>query len=95
VTERSRLRRPSTSAEKMRRHRERRRRGISCVSAQLRLSEVDALIACRLLEPAERRSQGLSGSAPSIPRSLPDCRRPTVTRNERVTLSRASYLAAM
>jgi hypothetical protein len=48
---------PSSAAERMRRYRERRRRGLSCIKVQLRQSEVDALIACRLLEPAEREDR--------------------------------------
>ena len=47
----------SPAAERMRRYRERRRRGLSCIKVQLRRSEVDALIACGLLEPAERQDR--------------------------------------
>jgi hypothetical protein len=39
------------------RYRERRRRGLSCIKVQLRRSEVDALIARGLLEPAERQDR--------------------------------------
>ena len=45
------------AAERMRRYRERRRRGLSCIKVQLRRSEVDALIGCRLLQPAEREDR--------------------------------------
>ena len=45
------------AAERMRRYRERRRRGLSCIKVELRRSEVDALIACKLLEPTEREDR--------------------------------------
>jgi hypothetical protein len=45
----------SDAARRMRRYRERRRRGLSCIKVQLRRTEVDALIARGLLEPAERQ----------------------------------------
>jgi hypothetical protein len=48
---------PTQGAERMRRYRERRRRGLSCIKVQLRRSEVDALIACKLLEPTERENR--------------------------------------
>jgi hypothetical protein len=41
----------------MRRYRERRRRGLLCFAVQLRRTEVDALIACKLLEPTEREDR--------------------------------------
>jgi hypothetical protein len=44
----------SPGAQRMRCYRERRRRGLSCIRVQLRRSEVDALIACKLLEPTAR-----------------------------------------
>ena len=47
----------SPAAERMRRYRERRRRGLACIRVQLRRSEVDALIACKLLEPTEREDR--------------------------------------
>jgi len=53
----------SPAAERMRRYRERRRRGLSCIKVQLRRSEVDALIACGLLEPADRQDRGLLAAA--------------------------------
>ena len=73
------------AAERMRRYRERRRRGLSCIKVQLRRSEVDALIGCRLLQPVEREDrQGLSGGVPSVSRCKPNCRTPTVTHNARM-----------
>jgi hypothetical protein len=45
------------AAERMRRYRERRRRGLSCIKVQLRRSEVDAPIACGLLHPDERQDR--------------------------------------
>jgi hypothetical protein len=74
----------SAAAKRMRRHRERRRRGLSCIKVQLRRSKVDGFIACKLLEPTEREDRGLA--APLHWYSIAtDCRTPTVTRNgERV-----------
>src|SRR5262249_54230802 len=43
----------SRAAERMRRHRQRRRRGLRCVTIEVRRSEVDTLIARRLLAPEE------------------------------------------
>jgi hypothetical protein len=43
----------SPAAERMRRHRERRRRGLRSVTIEVRHSEVDTLIARRLLAPEE------------------------------------------
>ena len=57
MTEVAHLPRLSPAAERMRRHRERRRRGLSCIKVELRRSEVDALIACKLLEPTEREDR--------------------------------------
>ena len=53
----------SSAAERMRLYRERRRRGLSCIKVQLRRSEVDALIACGLLEPADRQDRGVLAAA--------------------------------
>ena len=50
-------------AERMRRYRERRRRGLSCIRVELRRSEVDALIAHGLLAPAERQDRGALAAA--------------------------------
>jgi hypothetical protein len=57
MTEFENLPRVSSGAERMRRYRERRRRGLSCIKVQLRRSEVDGLIACKLLEPTEREDR--------------------------------------
>jgi hypothetical protein len=48
---------PTPAGERMRRYRERRRRGLSCIRVQLRQNEVDALIACGLLHPDERQDR--------------------------------------
>src|SRR5262249_23496096 len=53
----------SSAAERMRLYRERRRRGLSCVKVQLRRTEVDALIARGLLEPAERKDRSAVAAA--------------------------------
>ena len=53
----------SPGAQRMRLYRERRRRGLSCIKVQLRQSEVDALIACGLLEPADRQDRGVLAAA--------------------------------
>ena len=45
----------SPAAERMRRHRERRRDGLRCLSIELRETEIDALISKGLL-PAEMRN---------------------------------------
>jgi hypothetical protein len=50
-------RRASPAAERMRRYRERRRHGLLCIKVQLRRNEVDAFIACGLLDPAERQDR--------------------------------------
>ena len=54
---------PLSSAERMRRYRERRRRGLSCINVQLRQSEVDALIGRGLLQPAERQDRNALAAA--------------------------------
>ena len=51
------------AAERMRRYRERRRRGLSCIKVELRRSEVDALISCKLLEPTKREDRRALASA--------------------------------
>jgi hypothetical protein len=53
----------SPGAQRMRHYRERRRRGLSCIKVQLRRTEVDALIACGLLKPAERDDRGALAAA--------------------------------
>jgi hypothetical protein len=57
MTEVAHLPRLSSAAERMRRYRERRRRGLSCIKVQLRRSEVDGLIASGLLEPTEQEDR--------------------------------------
>jgi len=47
----------SAGARRMRWYRERRRRGLTCIKVDLRRSEVDGLIACKLLEPTEREDR--------------------------------------
>jgi hypothetical protein len=44
----------SPAAERMRRHRERRRDGLRCVMIELRETEIDALIRKELLKPETR-----------------------------------------
>ena len=44
----------SAAAERMRRHRERRRDGLRCLTIELRDSEVEALIRKQLLKPNTR-----------------------------------------
>lgn len=57
MTEVAHLPRLSPAAERMRRYRARRRRGLSCIKVQLRRSEVDALVASGLLEQTERQDR--------------------------------------
>src|SRR6516164_2043175 len=87
MTEVAHLPRLPSAAERMRRYRERRRRGLLCIKVQLRRTEVDALIARGLLEPAERKDR--SALAAALHRYLdanPIAARHMVTRNdERVT----------
>ncbi len=47
---------PLTPAERMRRSRERRKMGLFCLTLELRMSEVDALVRCSRLKPEERTS---------------------------------------
>ena len=63
MTEVMHLPRPSSGAQRMRLYRERRRRGLSCIKVQLRRTEVDALIARGLLEPADRQDRGVLAAA--------------------------------
>jgi hypothetical protein len=57
MTEVAHLPRLSSAAKRMRRYRERRQRGLRCVTIQIRQSEVDALIHRRLLAPDQRSDQ--------------------------------------
>jgi len=45
---------PSAAAERMRRHRERRRDGLRCVTIEVRDSEIDTLVRMGLLRPEMR-----------------------------------------
>ena len=63
MTDVAHLPRLSSAAERVRLYRERRRRGLSCVKVQLRRTEVDALIARGLLEPADRQDRGVLAAA--------------------------------
>jgi hypothetical protein len=45
---------PSAAAERMRRHRQRRRDGLRCLVIELRETEIDVLIRKRLLKPETR-----------------------------------------
>jgi hypothetical protein len=46
----------SPAAERMRRHRERRRDGLRCLTIELRETEIDALIRKQLLNPETRNN---------------------------------------
>lgn len=48
---------PSPAAERMRRHRERRRIGLHCLTIELRATELDALVRRKLLENEMRNDQ--------------------------------------
>ena len=48
--------RPLSPAERMRRSRERRKKGLFCLTLELRQSEVDALVARARLKPEQRAS---------------------------------------
>jgi len=58
MTEADHLPRLSPGAQRMRHYRERRRRGLRCVTIQVRHSEVDALVTRRLLAPEECANRG-------------------------------------
>jgi hypothetical protein len=47
----------STAAERMRRHRERRRDGLRCLTIELRETEIDALVRMALLRAEMRNDQ--------------------------------------
>jgi hypothetical protein len=57
MTEIAHLPRLSPAAERMRRYRERRQRGLVCIKVQLWRREVDALVACGLVQPTEREDR--------------------------------------
>ena len=54
---------PSPAAERMRRHRERRRDGMRCMRIELRDTEVDALVREGLLKPETRSDQNAIADA--------------------------------
>jgi len=47
----------SPAAERMRRYRDRRQRGLVCIRIQLWRREVDGLIACKLLDPTQQEDR--------------------------------------
>jgi hypothetical protein len=49
--------RPSRAAERMRRHRERRRDGLRCITIELREAEIDALVRKGLLKSETRNER--------------------------------------
>ena len=57
MTEVAHLPRLSSAAERMRRYRLRRRLGHSCITVELRESEIFALISCGLLEMDQRQDR--------------------------------------
>jgi hypothetical protein len=63
MTDAAHLPRLSPGAQRMRRHRERRRRGLSCIKVQLRRSEVDGLIARKLLDRTQREDRSAIAAA--------------------------------
>jgi hypothetical protein len=48
----------SLAAERMRRHRQRRKTGLHCLTIELRATEIDALIRRGLLQSVARNDQG-------------------------------------
>ena len=54
---------PSPAAERMRRHRERRRDGMRCLRMELRDTEIDALVRKGLLKPEARHDQNAIADA--------------------------------
>jgi hypothetical protein len=48
---------PSPAAERMRRHRERRRIGLHCLTVEVRATELDALVCRQLLKNEMRNDQ--------------------------------------
>jgi hypothetical protein len=52
------VRHPSTAAERMRLHRDRRRRGLRCLTIELRETEIDVLIRKGLLKGETRHDPG-------------------------------------
>ena len=54
---------PSAAADRMRRHRQRRRDGLRCLIIELRETEINALIRNGLLQPENRHDYGSVQSA--------------------------------
>ena len=54
---------PSPAAERMRRHRERRRDGMRCLLVELTDTEIDALVRKGLLKPETRHDQNAIADA--------------------------------
>ena len=54
---------PIRAAERMRRHRERRREGLRCLFVELRETEIDALMRKGLLKPETRHDQNAIADA--------------------------------
>ena len=54
---------PSAAAERMRRHRERRREGMRCLWVELHETELDALVREGLLEPQLRNDENAIADA--------------------------------
>ena len=54
---------PSPAAERMRRHRERRREGMRCLSIELRDTEIDVLVQRGLLKEETRNDQNAIADA--------------------------------
>jgi hypothetical protein len=48
------VRSPSTAAERMRAHRDRRRRGMRCLWVELRATEIDTIVSVGLIKPDAR-----------------------------------------
>ena len=48
----------SPAAERMRRHRQRRRNGLRCLVIELRATEIDALVRMQFLKPEARNDAG-------------------------------------
>jgi hypothetical protein len=54
---------PNPAAERMRRHRERRREGLRCLWIELHETELDALVLTGLLEPKSRHDENAIADA--------------------------------
>ena len=54
---------PSPAADRMRRHRERRREGLRCLWIEVREKEIDALMCKGLLKPETRHDQNAIADA--------------------------------